>query len=176
MANLPPRRVALPHEETAMRLAKLAGFLAAFITAGAWAQAANSGAPVAYKPARPNDTSPVQPCQANNPNQPQVDGIYRIEGDVKAPKLKHAVKAELSTEARTRGAFNAFQATSTVAFVVDAQGVPQEVCVLRPAGYGLDEKAGEAVRQYRFDPAKKDGVPVAVRVSIEVPFKAGPGS
>jgi TonB family protein len=152
-----------------MRPAKLAPLFLALIPATTLAQQAA----VTYKPAHPNDTSPPVACQASYPNQPQVDGIYRIEGDVKAPKLKHTVKAQLSQEARTRGAFTQFQATSTLAFVVDAQGVPQDVCILKPAGYGLDEEAAKAVRQYRFDPAKKDGAPVAVRVSMEVPFKTG---
>jgi TonB family protein len=152
-----------------MRSAKFAALSLALVSSTILAQ----DAPVTYKPAHPNDTSPPVACQASYPNQPQVDGIYRIEGDVKAPKLKHAAKAQLSQEARTRGAFTQFQATSTLAFVVDAQGAPQDVCILKPAGYGLDEEAAKAIRQYRFEPAKKDGAAVAVRVSMEVPFKAG---
>jgi TonB family protein len=35
---------------------------------------------------------------------------------------------------------------------------------------GLDEKALEAVKAWRFEPAKKDGVPVAVLVNVEVNF------
>jgi TonB family protein len=44
------------------------------------------------------------------------------------------------------------------------------VQIARPLGMGLDEKAIEAVKQWRFDPAKKDGVPVAVRIQIDVDF------
>jgi len=36
---------------------------------------------------------------------------------------------------------------------------------------GLDEKAIEAVRQWKFKPATKDGHPVAVQVNIEVSFR-----
>jgi TonB family protein len=36
---------------------------------------------------------------------------------------------------------------------------------------GLDEKALEAVRTWRFEPARKDGVPVAVQISVEVNFR-----
>jgi TonB family protein len=152
-----------------MRSTNLAALSFALISSTVLAQQA----PVTYKPTHPNDTSPPVACQASYPNQPQVDGIYRIDGDVKAPKVKHVVKPEPSQEARTRGAFTPFQATSTIAFVVDAQGVPQDVCILKPAGYGLDVEAAKAIRQYRFEPGKKDGVPVAVRVSMEVPFKTG---
>jgi TonB family protein len=35
---------------------------------------------------------------------------------------------------------------------------------------GLDEKALEAVKQWRFEPAKKDNQPVAVQLSVEVNF------
>jgi outer membrane biosynthesis protein TonB len=36
---------------------------------------------------------------------------------------------------------------------------------------GLDEKALEAVRQYRFKPGVLDGKPVAVAITIEVNFR-----
>jgi len=36
---------------------------------------------------------------------------------------------------------------------------------------GLDEKAIEAVRRYRFNPALKDGVPVPVEIKVEVNFR-----
>jgi TonB family protein len=35
---------------------------------------------------------------------------------------------------------------------------------------GLDEKAIEAIRRWRFEPGRKDGTPVAVQVNIEVSF------
>jgi len=40
-----------------------------------------------------------------------------------------------------------------------------------PTGLGLDEKAVEAVRSWRFDPATKDGKPVAVQIDVEVAFR-----
>jgi TonB family protein len=43
--------------------------------------------------------------------------------------------------------------------------------VSRSLGFGLDEKALEAVKQWRFEPAKKDGRPVAVQINIEVNFR-----
>jgi hypothetical protein len=42
---------------------------------------------------------------------------------------------------------------------------------VKPLGYGLSEKAIEAVMKYRFKPAMKDGKPVPVRVNIEVYFR-----
>jgi TonB family protein len=43
--------------------------------------------------------------------------------------------------------------------------------VQRSLGMGLDEKAIEAVRQWRFEPAKKDGQPVPVMINVEVNFR-----
>ena len=54
----------------------------------------------------------------------------------------------------------------------DEQGKPQRVQVVRHLGMGLDKKAVEAVRQYRFTPAMLHGDhPVAVTVNIEVNFR-----
>jgi len=47
----------------------------------------------------------------------------------------------------------------------------REARVARHLGMGLDEKALEAVRSWRFEPAMKDGRPVAVQVNIEVYFR-----
>jgi protein TonB len=36
---------------------------------------------------------------------------------------------------------------------------------------GLDEKALEAVKNWRFEPALKDNKPVAVQINVEVTFR-----
>ena len=38
-------------------------------------------------------------------------------------------------------------------------------------GLGLDEKAIEAVRLWKFEPARKNGQPVAVQINVEVDFR-----
>jgi TonB family protein len=55
--------------------------------------------------------------------------------------------------------------------VVDQQGRPRDMHVVRSLGMGLDEKAMDAVKQWKFSPGLKDGIPVAVRVNIEVSFR-----
>jgi TonB family protein len=45
-----------------------------------------------------------------------------------------------------------------------------DVKVSRSLGLGLDEKAMEAVKVWKFDPARKNGQPVAVEMTIEVNF------
>jgi len=55
--------------------------------------------------------------------------------------------------------------------VVGADGIPRDIRIAKPAGMGLDEQAVKAVQRWRFDPAKKDGNPVAVQINVEVNFR-----
>lgn len=56
-------------------------------------------------------------------------------------------------------------------FVIGADGLPRHLKLTRNLGYGLDEKAAEAVRTWRFLAGTKDGVPVPVRSGISLAFK-----
>jgi len=94
-------------------------------------------------------------------------GVRSIGGGVSAPVLTYSVEPEFSEEAR-----KAKQAGNVlVGLIVDQQGRPQNVHVVRGVGMGLDEKAMEAVRQYRFKPAMEGGKPVAVQLNVEVNFQ-----
>ena len=64
-----------------------------------------------------------------------------------------------------------FQGTVGIQLIVDAQGNPQDVRVVHHLGMGLDQKAIDAVRQYRFRPAMYQGHPVAVQLVIDVDFR-----
>ena len=55
--------------------------------------------------------------------------------------------------------------------VVDATGRVTECKVVKPVGLGLDEKAVETVKMWKFMPSRKNGLPVAVRVMVEVAFR-----
>ena len=54
---------------------------------------------------------------------------------------------------------------------MDAQGNVTDCRVVRPLGLGLDEKAMETVRTWKFKPALRNGTPVPVRVMVEVSFR-----
>jgi TonB family protein len=54
--------------------------------------------------------------------------------------------------------------------MVDSSGLPRNIEIQRPLGYGLDDKAVATVETWRFRPAMKDGQPVAVRIMVEVAF------
>ena len=94
-------------------------------------------------------------------------GLYHVGGGVSAPQLVFAPDPEFSDEARRAK----YQGVCVVSLVVDAQGNPQRVQVVRHLGMGLDEKAVEAVKQYKFKPATLQGKPVPVEVNIEVNFR-----
>jgi len=57
-----------------------------------------------------------------------------------------------------------------LSLIVTEEGLPADIQVLRPLDHGLTEKAMDAVWQYKFQPAIRDGVPVAVRITIEINF------
>jgi TonB family protein len=91
----------------------------------------------------------------------------RIGGDVKAPVPIHTPAAEFSDEAKRRG----IQGACLISLIVDAQGIPRDLVILKPLGHGLDANALEAVKAYRFKPATRNGRPVPVRMEIIVNFK-----
>ena len=94
-------------------------------------------------------------------------GAYQVGGDVSAPQLIYQVDPEFSEEARKAK----FQGEVLVHLIVDATGRPTQVKVIRPVGMGLDEKAREAVAQYKFRPARKGGQAVPVELNVAVNFQ-----
>ena len=93
--------------------------------------------------------------------------IYHVGPGVSAPTLIFAPDPEYSEEARRAK----YQGVCVVSLIVDPQGNPKRLQVVRHLGKGLDQKAVEAVRQYKFEPAMRNGEPVAVEVNIEVNFR-----
>jgi periplasmic protein TonB len=94
-------------------------------------------------------------------------GPRRIGGGVSAPEVIYQVEPEFSEEARKAK----FAGNVLVSLWVGTDGLPSHVRVIRPVGMGLDEKALEAVKQYRFKPAMENGKPVLVELNIEVNFQ-----
>ncbi len=93
-------------------------------------------------------------------------GVMSVGGGVSAPVVIHSVDPEFTETARGAN----YQGTVSIQLIVDSQGNPQNVHVVRHLGMGLDEKAVEAVKQYRFRPAVYQGHPVAVQMIIDVDF------
>jgi TonB family protein len=94
--------------------------------------------------------------------------VFKVGHGVTAPR----VKGQMPDPEYSEGARLAkFQGTVVLRVVVDPSGGVREVVIARPLGSGLDDKAVEAVRTWQFDPARRDGEPVAVQINVEVNFR-----
>ena len=94
-------------------------------------------------------------------------GPYRPGSGVAAPSLLREVKPVYTEEGRRRSV----EGEVVMEVVVRADGSVGTVRVLRGLGSGLDQRAVEAVRQWRFLPARRHGAPVDVLVEIAVEFR-----
>jgi periplasmic protein TonB len=94
-------------------------------------------------------------------------GVFRVGGGVSAPRPVFTPDPEYSEEARKAK----YQGTCVLWLIVGPDGKPRDIKVSRTLGLGLDEKAIEAVKQWKFEPAMKDGKPVAVQINVEVSFR-----
>ena len=115
-----------------------------------------------------------EPLDVNLLTLEEADGkkinphLNRIGGSISPPvPLNLLVDAEFSEEARRIK----FQGICLLSLMVDQQGKPQNIRIIRPLGHGLDQKATEAASKYRFKPAMKDGKPVPVMITVEVDFR-----
>jgi TonB family protein len=94
-------------------------------------------------------------------------GVFRAGGGVSAPTLLFKVEPEYSEEARKAK----YQGVVLLYVEVDPSGKAINIRVLHSLGLGLDEKAMEAVKKWKFKPGVKDGRPVTVQAQIEVNFR-----
>ncbi len=94
-------------------------------------------------------------------------GVFRIGGGVSSPRLLHKVEPEYSEEARKAK----YQGMVLLSVEVWEDGMAHNIRVVQSLGLGLDEKAIEAVEQWRFSPGKKDGKPVRVVAHVQVSFR-----
>jgi TonB family protein len=63
-----------------------------------------------------------------------------------------------------------YQGTVTLSITVDETGLVRNIRIVGPLGMGLDQKAVDTVSKWRFNPARRDGQPVAVEIAVEVDF------
>jgi TonB family protein len=91
---------------------------------------------------------------------------FKVGGGVSAPKAIYAPDPKYSEEAVKAK----FQGTCVLWLVVGPDGLVRDIRVAKKLGMGLDEKAMEAVKTWKFKPAMQDGEPVAVQINVEVTF------
>lgn len=94
-------------------------------------------------------------------------GPYRPGSGIEPPALLREVKPQYTEEARRRKV----EGDVLLEIVVRHDGSVGDVRLLRGLGSGLDQRAIDAVRQWRFAPARRHGTPVDVLVEVAVEFK-----
>ena len=90
-----------------------------------------------------------------------------MAGGIIAPHAVYAPDPEYSEGARKAK----LEGEVLLSLIVDPEGKARDIRVIAPFGDGLDEKAVDAIKTWKFDPATKDGKPVAVQIMIEVSFR-----
>ena len=137
---------------------------------------------LAWKPSQASpipvqETGAAPPPASARPN-PDASGKYHLGDGVTPPKLVSAVDPEFTAEARRKR----LQGVVVVSVTVDTSGNPQDVRVARSmaedvskkdkqTAVGLDEKAVEAVKQYKFQAGQFQGKPVPVEIEVRVNFR-----
>ena len=112
---------------------------------------------------------PALPTAVPAPVRPSVraGALVALEEVDRPPRVARVVKPAyppLALQARIGGIV-------ILRVLVSEQGAPAEIEVLRPGRAGLTESAVRAVKEWTFEPASKDGVPVRTWISVPIPFE-----
>jgi TonB family protein len=94
-------------------------------------------------------------------------GPYRPGSSIEPPRLVREIKPDYTDDARRRN----LEGEVGLEIVIRRDGSVGDVRVIRGIGAGLDQRAVEAVRQWRFAPARRLGSPVDVIVEVAVEFR-----
>jgi periplasmic protein TonB len=95
-----------------------------------------------------------------------VGAVYKVGGGVSAPRVLSKVDPEYPKEARKAK----YSGTVLLSCIIDTNGRAQDIHVVKSLGMGLDEKAIEALRKWKFQPGMKEGQAVNVRAQIAINF------
>jgi len=94
------------------------------------------------------------------------EGTFQVGGGVSAPVVIRRIEPEYSEEARKAR----YQGTVMLQALVRKDGTVDVLNLVRSLGFGLDQNAIDALKQWRFRPAMMNGKPVDVRINVEVSF------
>jgi len=108
----------------------------------------------------------VSESLSTSPAATVPDGVFRVGGGVTPPRAIYSPEPEYSAQARKAD----YQGVCTLGLIVEKDGHPSHIRVLKGLGMGLDENAIQAVKSWKFEPAMKDGHPVRVEIAVEVSF------
>lgn len=125
---------------------------------------------------------PVSSEQASRPQPPTpslkqnktATKVYHIGGDVKPPRVISPSQPSVNQEQMTQLGANkktVKTCSTVVGIVVGEDGTARSFKVWRSCNRDLDAKAIDAVKQWKFEPGTKRGVPVAVELGVQIDFK-----
>jgi TonB family protein len=92
-----------------------------------------------------------------------------LTDDITPPRLREVASPEYTEAAKKKK----IEGQVTLLIVVDKKGEVANAKVVKGLGYGLDENAVVAVKEWRYRPAEKDGAPIAVKMEVTVDFFLG---
>jgi TonB family protein len=98
--------------------------------------------------------------------------VFHVGGSITPPRPVYSPEPQYTEQARKSN----LQGTCTLGLIVEKDGYPCNIRVLKGIGMGLDENAIETVKTWKFEPAIKDGQPVRVEIAVEVSFHLSQGS
>jgi TonB family protein len=113
--------------------------------------------------------TPVQTLALRtSPDGAASSGVFQVAGrNISAPVPLSSPGAKYSDYGKKKK----IQGVCLIGLIVDADGVPQKVHVVKSLEPSMDQKAIEAVNSWHFKPAMLDGVtPVPVMITVEVDF------
>ncbi|HWE53274.1 MAG TPA: TonB family protein [Bryobacteraceae bacterium] len=98
---------------------------------------------------------------------PLPDGAYRVADGISAPQIIVQSAPDYSNQALQAG----LEGDAFVAAVIGEDGSVSNLRIARSLGFGLDEKAMEAVSKWKFKPGEYKGIPVSTFISFAVDFR-----
>jgi protein TonB len=106
------------------------------------------------------------PPSADSGKEPTRGEVLKVGRGISPPRAIYRPEPHYSKQARKAK----LQGDCALWVVVGTDGNPRDIRVAQSLGLGLDEEAIKAVKQWKFEPAQKDGQPVAVDIQIQVSF------
>jgi TonB family protein len=103
----------------------------------------------------------------NEPQKTDVIVYDKVIPGVTAPKPVYHPDAEYTDKARKKK----IQGSVVVSIVVTDEGKVRDAQIVSGLEKDLDKQALKAVSAWKFEPATKDGKPVAVRIRVEVDYR-----
>ncbi len=164
-----------------MRRSRLSSCLIVLAAAGVWSQQApapvdlDAQSPLVRDPHSTQADLAVPACPAKFNDGLGRNGVETAADEsVRPPRVIHTAPAEFSDQARQalkKKHIREFDGTVLINLIVNKNGNPQNLCLRKSLGYGLDANGASAIQQYRFAPATRDGEPTPFRITIEVDYR-----